>query len=100
MASASRERCELDFSVQKVLSQLEREYQGHPGFKHFFWDYMAQGQYDLDFLRKYSLHYYEHVRVFRLYLAGAMTVVKVEGLQVKASLHVIFLELSSFFVVT
>ena len=29
-----------------------------------------------------ALHYYEHVRVFRLYLAGAMTVVPVEGLQV------------------
>ena len=40
---------------------------------------METGEYDIDFLRKYALYYYEHVRVSRLYLAGAMTVVPIEA---------------------
>ena len=46
---------------------------------------METGEYDIDFLRKYALYYYEHVRVFRLYLAGAMTVVPIEAFQVVLS---------------
>ena len=83
LASASRELGAIEPRVKEVVSELETVYDSHPGFRHFFWSYMKRGEYDLAFLRKYALHYYEHVRVFRLYLAGAMTVVPVEGLQVK-----------------
>ena len=82
LTSAGRVVPELTAETEAALKRIDGEHYNHPGYRHFFWEHMAKGDYDLDFLRKYALHYYEHVRVFRLYLAGAMTVVPVEEFQV------------------
>lgn len=82
LIDAGRVTPSLDNEVSQVVKSIEERYYDHSGFRHYFWDFMEQGAYDLDFLRKYALHYYEHVRVFRLYLAGAMTAVPVEDFQV------------------
>eukprot|EP01083_Nonionella_stella_P072608 195831_1 len=71
----------LDTEIMVKVHEVEHSYDNHPGFKHWFWDYMSLGQYSLEQLRQYALMYYQHVRVFRLYLAGAMTVIDNEGLQ-------------------
>ena len=85
LIDAGRETPKLDDDVLEVVKSIEERYSNHPGFRHYFWQFMAKGDYDLQFLRKYALHYYEHVRVFRLYLAGAMTAVPVEEFQVTLS---------------
>lgn len=82
LTSAGRQTPELSADVQNAIRKIESRYKKHPGLKHFLWDHLARGEYDLAFLRRFALHYYEHVRVFRLYLAGAMTVVPVEAFQV------------------
>lgn len=85
LIDAGRNTPILDANVRKVVTDIEERYYDHSGYRHYFWDFMAVGDYDLEFLRKYALHYYEHVRVFRLYLAGAMTVVPIEAFQVTLS---------------
>lgn len=83
LADAGREAPVLDADVQAALASVDGVFVEHPGFKHFIWRHVADApSLGLDFWRKFALHYYEHVRVFRLYLAGAMTVVPVEAFQV------------------
>ena len=60
----------LPNDVLQIVKEIEQTYIDHPGFKHYLWDFMEKGEYDIDFLKKFALMYYEHVRVFRLYLAG------------------------------
>jgi pyrroloquinoline quinone (PQQ) biosynthesis protein C len=83
LADAGRAHSPLPPKTLEEVAMLEQVYRGHPGYKHFIWDHMAKGEYDLKFLQQFALHYYEHVRVFRLYLAGAMTAVPIEAFQVK-----------------
>merc|ERR1711871_61712 len=85
LADAGRSTPVLEADVQAVLDGLDADLQDHPGFKHFIWKHLASSSEDLAFWRKFSLHYYEHVRVFRLYLAGAMTVVPIEDFQIVLS---------------
>ena len=61
---------------------IEASYRRHPGFRHWFLDWFSQGRFDLQRLRQFALIYYEHVKLFRLYLAGALTIMPDEGLQV------------------
>ena len=77
-------RLPLDDDVLKVVKSIEERY-SNQSVSTLLLALMAKGDYDLQFLRKYALHYYEHVRVFRLYLAGAMTAVPVEESQVTLS---------------
>jgi len=85
LAEAGREVPSLPVDIASTITDIENIYDSHAGYRHYFWDHMARGDYDIDFLRQYALHYYEHVRVFRLYLAGAMTVIPVEEMQVVLS---------------
>jgi len=85
LAEAGRATPVLDADVKAVLDGMDADLQDHPGFKHFIWKHIAGSSKDLAFWRKFALHYYEHVRVFRLYLAGAMTVVPIEDFQITLS---------------
>ena len=69
-------------SEDHLVKTIEESYSFHPGYKHVFWDWIALGKFDLPTLQKFALLYYEHVKVFRLYLAGAMTIMPSEGLQI------------------
>jgi hypothetical protein len=95
LAEAGRSTPVLEADVSAVLNGLDADLQDHPGFKHFIWKHIASSSMDLAFWRKFSLHYYEHVRVFRLYLAGAMTVVPIEDFQIILSEVSIILRVSA-----
>lgn len=69
-------------SENDIISRVEESYASHPGYRHKFWDWFAAGGFDLPLLQKFALLYYEHVKIFRLYLAGAMTVMPSEDLQI------------------
>lgn len=66
---------------QNLIAEVEESYARHRGFKHPFWDWMAQGKYSLPTLRRFALCYYEHVKVYRKYLAGLLTIAPTEPLQ-------------------
>lgn len=85
LADVVRPVAKLADDVVPVIRELEGAYDAHPGFRHFLWKHMASAELSLDFLQRFALYYYEHVRVFRLYLAGAMTVVPNEAFQVVLS---------------
>jgi pyrroloquinoline-quinone synthase len=65
-----------------VLNELLDSFAEHPGFHHEIWDWLAEGTYDLGQLQTFASLYYAHVRHFRKYLAGAITVSTIEATQV------------------
>ena len=64
------------------IAEIEESFDNNPGFRHPLWDFLEKGEYGLSTLREFSLLYYGHVRDFRKYLAGAITVSTSEFLQV------------------
>lgn len=65
-----------------LILEVKASYAAHPGYRHPFWQWISDGAFDLEALQRFALIYYEHVKVFRLYLAGAMTIMPTELLQV------------------
>lgn len=57
------------------VAQIDAELEHHPGFQHTLWEKIAAGIFTLAQIQTFAKAYYHHVRVFRLYLAGAITVV-------------------------
>lgn len=61
-----------EFRLEDAVSDVEKSYENHPGFRHAFWEWMARGEFDEKFLQQFALHYYEHVAMFRQYIARAL----------------------------
>lgn len=57
--------------------------QEHGVPRHPIWDWLASGSYSLEKLQSFALLYYGHIREFRKYLAGAITVSTIEQEQVE-----------------
>lgn len=72
----------MTFSQTDLLDEIRESYEDHPGFRHWFWDWIARADLDEDAMQKFALFYYEHVLRFRLYVAGALTVAPSEQLQI------------------
>jgi len=64
-----------------MITDIRASYAYHPGFQHYFWKWFALGDFDEARLRQFALLYYQHVRRFRLYIAGAITIAPSEALQ-------------------
>jgi pyrroloquinoline-quinone synthase len=64
-----------------TIERIRESYADHPGYQHRFWQWFAQGAFDEAGLRRFALAYYQHVRRFRLYVAGALTIAPSEELQ-------------------
>jgi pyrroloquinoline-quinone synthase len=64
-----------------VVKEICASYADHPGFRHEFWTWFAEGGFDIVALRRFALAYYQHVRHFRLHIAGALTIAPSEELQ-------------------
>lgn len=67
--------------LEEVVEQIRSSHDGHRGYRHSFWDRFSQGSFQLEQLRAFALQYWQHVRIFRLYVAGVLTVVQTEDLQ-------------------
>jgi pyrroloquinoline-quinone synthase len=65
-----------------VLDEIRTTYEDHPGYRHWFWDWIAETDLDEARLKRFALMYYEHVLRFRLYVAGALTIAPSEELQI------------------
>jgi pyrroloquinoline-quinone synthase len=65
-----------------IIEEIESSYASHPGYRHAFWEWMMLGSFDQEVLKQFALLYYEHVKVFRLYLAGLMTIIPKEEMQI------------------
>ncbi len=65
-----------------VIKKIEKSYTNHKGFKHPFWEWMESGDFTFQQLKRFALCYYGHVKVFRTYLAGALTIADNENLEV------------------
>ena len=63
---------------QESLLKLKNSFTNHPGFKHPFWDWFENGRFSDDQLRAFARLYYQHVRIFRQYIAGGILVSKEE----------------------
>ena len=63
------------------VTSIEVGYVDAPGYRHPLWDFLESAEYDLATLQAFSILYYGHVRNFRRYLAGAITVATDERLQ-------------------
>ncbi len=72
---------QLTDSQLDAVRSIEKAVESHVGLKHPLWEWIATGSFDLDQLRAFAGMYYGHVRQFRKYLAGAITVSSVEPLQ-------------------
>jgi pyrroloquinoline-quinone synthase len=66
---------------QDLIQEIQSTYVDHPGYRHTFWEWFASSDLTIESLREFALLYYEHVRRFRLYIAGAITVAPTECLQ-------------------
>ncbi len=73
---------ELPADIALTVSHIEQSYEHHPGYRHPFWDWMAQGDYTVESLRDFALLYYGHVRYFRQYIARALSIVPEESVQI------------------
>lgn len=68
-------------ATPSIIGEIRSSYAEHPGFQHEFWRWFAQGSFGATALRRFALAYYQHVRRFRLYIAGALTIAPSEELQ-------------------
>jgi len=57
-----------------ALTRITESFSEHPGYRHRLWDWLASADYELVALQTFAELYYGHVRQFRKYLAGAITV--------------------------
>ena len=57
------------------IAEITESYRLHPGYKHWFWRWMAEGAYSLETLRCFARFYKEHVKRYRCYLFGVGLVV-------------------------
>jgi pyrroloquinoline-quinone synthase len=64
-----------------IITTIRTSYARHPGFQHYFWKWFALGDFTEAQLRHFALVYYQHVKRFRLYIAGAITISPAEDLQ-------------------
>jgi pyrroloquinoline quinone (PQQ) biosynthesis protein C len=64
-----------------ILQSIIWAYDQHRGYRHPIWDWIGEGTFDLHAIQVFASLYYAHVRQFRKYLAGAITVSDQEELQ-------------------
>lgn len=68
-------------SDERIVDIIRSSYSDHPGYQHRFWQWFSTGCFDDTLLRGFARIYYQHVRIFRLYIAGAITIAPSEHLQ-------------------
>lgn len=64
------------------IEAIRASFIDHPGYRHGFWEWFGNGDFDAAELRRFALAYYRHVVRFRLYIAGALTIAPTERLQI------------------